>query len=115
MVPIALDRRADSSLRCIQHLLWAKDRAGCCSQSDTIPLIKEFIDPVEEMRARGPLSSVIGAVIRTRRHGVLCPPGSKKSLQRAPECVVTLIGSGQSRRALNLSAVLQFLLYDKRR
>ena len=46
---------------------------------------------------------------------MLCPPGSKKSLHRAPECDVELSGSGQGRRALNLSAVLQFLLYDKRR
>ena len=73
MVPIALDRRADLSLPGIQHLLWAKHHAGCCSQSDTIPLVKEFIDPGEEMRARGPLSSVIGAVIGMRRHGGAVP------------------------------------------
>lgn len=47
--------------------------------------------------------------------GVLCPPGSEKSLQRAPECDVELSGSGQGRRALSLSAVLQLLLHDKRR
>lgn len=46
---------------------------------------------------------------------MLCPPGSEKSLQRAPECDVELSGSGQGRRALSLSAVLQLLLHDKRR
>ena len=50
---------------------------GVVDSQNTIPLVKEFIDPVEEMRkrARGPLSSVIGAVIGMRRHGGAVPTG----------------------------------------